>query len=209
MRLTASPDSGLDRSPPASGTRPLMRAAAILAGLAVVFALDRSTGSVPVQHLYYLPIILAALWTGFSGATVRQGNHKLVATIAACHGICRQLRRDQPSNCSDCFGSGEMTVGIVQGLQAIDIEHEHRELCSGVAAGDDERGKAAFERPQVVQACQIVGTRQQMEPSLVLDQPCGDQSHGHEERDLNEIPLFVFEGEQARVGEVIQGNRHE
>ena len=67
MRLTASPDSGLDRSPPASGTRPLMRAAAILAGLAVVFALDRSTGSVPVQHLYYLPIILAALWAGFRG----------------------------------------------------------------------------------------------------------------------------------------------
>jgi diguanylate cyclase (GGDEF)-like protein len=67
MRLTASPDSGLDRSPPASSTRTLAGAAVILAGLVVVFALDRSTGSVPVQHLYYLPIILAALWSGFRG----------------------------------------------------------------------------------------------------------------------------------------------
>ncbi len=33
--------------------------AAIVCGLAAVFALDRGTGSTPVQHLYYLPIILA------------------------------------------------------------------------------------------------------------------------------------------------------
>ena len=33
--------------------------AVIAGGLAAVFALDRGTGSTPVQHLYYLPIILA------------------------------------------------------------------------------------------------------------------------------------------------------
>lgn len=33
--------------------------AAIVGGLVAVFALDRGTGSTPVQHLYYLPIMLA------------------------------------------------------------------------------------------------------------------------------------------------------
>lgn len=35
--------------------------------LALVFFLDRATGSAPVQHLYYVPIILAALWFRLRG----------------------------------------------------------------------------------------------------------------------------------------------
>src|SRR3954453_3796996 len=35
--------------------------------LLLVFALDRTTGSAPVQHLYYLPIILAAARLGMPG----------------------------------------------------------------------------------------------------------------------------------------------
>jgi diguanylate cyclase (GGDEF)-like protein len=35
--------------------------AAIISGLVFVFVLDRATASAPVQHLYYLPIILASL----------------------------------------------------------------------------------------------------------------------------------------------------
>jgi len=35
--------------------------------LLLVFALDRTTGSAPVQHLYYLPIILAAARFGMTG----------------------------------------------------------------------------------------------------------------------------------------------
>jgi diguanylate cyclase (GGDEF)-like protein len=41
--------------------------AAVVVGLAATFLLDRATGAAPVQHLYYLPIILAALrleWAG-------------------------------------------------------------------------------------------------------------------------------------------------
>ena len=41
--------------------------AAVTAGLVATFALDRSTDQAPVQHLYYLPIILAAYrlrWRG-------------------------------------------------------------------------------------------------------------------------------------------------
>ena len=35
--------------------------------LALVFLLDRATGSAPLQHLYYVPIILAALWFRLRG----------------------------------------------------------------------------------------------------------------------------------------------
>lgn len=67
MRLTTSPDPGPGRTRAVSPARAVAGAAIILASLVIVFALDRSTGSVPVQHLYYLPIILAALWSGFRG----------------------------------------------------------------------------------------------------------------------------------------------
>jgi diguanylate cyclase (GGDEF)-like protein len=39
----------------------------LLAGLLLVFALDRATGSSPVQHLYYLPIIFAGVKFGMTG----------------------------------------------------------------------------------------------------------------------------------------------
>jgi diguanylate cyclase (GGDEF)-like protein len=39
----------------------------VAAALALVFALDQGTGSAPVQHLYYLPIIFAALRFGMRG----------------------------------------------------------------------------------------------------------------------------------------------
>lgn len=38
--------------------------AVVVGALGLVFALDRRTGSAPVQHLYYLPIILASLRMG-------------------------------------------------------------------------------------------------------------------------------------------------
>jgi len=40
----------------------------IAAGCLTIFALDRSTGTAPVQHLYYLPIILAARYFGPRGS---------------------------------------------------------------------------------------------------------------------------------------------
>jgi diguanylate cyclase (GGDEF)-like protein len=42
-------------------------AAVLAAALLLIFMLDRSTGSAPVQHLYYLPIIFAGVRFGLSG----------------------------------------------------------------------------------------------------------------------------------------------
>ena len=54
-------------------TRPFPRAWALVLigfGLLGVFLLDRATGGAPFQHLYYLPIILAALQFGRHGGWV-------------------------------------------------------------------------------------------------------------------------------------------
>jgi len=43
--------------------------AAVAASLMLVFALDRVSGLAPVQHLYYIPIILASVRFGYPGST--------------------------------------------------------------------------------------------------------------------------------------------
>ncbi len=50
-------------------SRPVAAALAIVA-LVAVFMLDRKTGAAPVQHLYYVPIILAGLVFGMRGGVL-------------------------------------------------------------------------------------------------------------------------------------------
>ena len=44
--------------------------AIVLAALALIFMVDRATAVAPVQHLYYIPIILASVRFGFRGSLV-------------------------------------------------------------------------------------------------------------------------------------------
>ncbi|MEO7276030.1 MAG: GGDEF domain-containing protein [Vicinamibacterales bacterium] len=65
MRLTTTTTPGLSRV--ASGASKATAWTIVAVGLALTFLLDRFTYSAPVQHLYYLPIIVAALrleWLG-------------------------------------------------------------------------------------------------------------------------------------------------
>lgn len=57
MRLTTSND-GRTRAVQWS---PMWTSLLVVGGLSLVFVLDRATGAVPVQHLYYLPIIVAGV----------------------------------------------------------------------------------------------------------------------------------------------------
>ena len=68
MRLTGSRSAG-DSSivVDESGSRG-WTLAAVAAALALVFALDRVSGLAPVQHLYYVPIILASVRFGYRGS---------------------------------------------------------------------------------------------------------------------------------------------
>ena len=78
MRLTGSvPDSRLrQRAEPPIG----IVYAAVGVSLAVVFWVDRITASAPLQHLYYLPIILASLRIG-----ARAGFGTSIASIVLYH----------------------------------------------------------------------------------------------------------------------------
>jgi hypothetical protein len=67
MRLTtrSGPADEPVRRVPRIGA--VVASAAIVAGFSLVFLLDRATASAPVQHLYYLPIIFAAVRFGLGG----------------------------------------------------------------------------------------------------------------------------------------------
>src|SRR5580704_5531764 len=49
---------------------PQWASALVMGSLLLVFGLDRATGAAPVQHLYYVPIILAGLRFGMAGGIV-------------------------------------------------------------------------------------------------------------------------------------------
>jgi diguanylate cyclase (GGDEF)-like protein len=66
MRLTTISD----RLPGPARLSPAPAAVLVIAALLMVFALDRATGSAPVQHLYYLPIVLAAVVFRMRGGVV-------------------------------------------------------------------------------------------------------------------------------------------
>ncbi len=76
MRITTSHD------PVVAPTQfsPLVASALVAAALLLVFAVDRSTSAAPVQHLYYIPIIVAGLRFRMRGGIVAA-----VAAIALYH----------------------------------------------------------------------------------------------------------------------------
>jgi diguanylate cyclase (GGDEF)-like protein len=67
MRLTTHPRRSESHAFGDPQVSPPWVIAGVAAGLLLTFALDRSTGAAPVQHLYYLPIVVAASrlrWVG-------------------------------------------------------------------------------------------------------------------------------------------------
>jgi diguanylate cyclase (GGDEF)-like protein len=70
MRLTVNGKPGPEKAQPVPSLSSVMALAALTVSLVLVSLLDQSTGSAPVQHLYYLPIIFAAMRFGFLGGIV-------------------------------------------------------------------------------------------------------------------------------------------
>lgn len=65
MRLTTIPNTGrLDRRRPAFGLSNSGAVIALAAAILLIFWLDRVSADAPVQHLYYLPIVFAAIRFG-------------------------------------------------------------------------------------------------------------------------------------------------
>ena len=80
MRLTTDRATRAGRLPATARLSPLAAWGGVLLMLLLVFALDQTTASTPVQHLYYLPIILAAVRFGFRGGLAAP-----VAAVALYH----------------------------------------------------------------------------------------------------------------------------
>ena len=64
MRLTSGPGEAL-AIPDHSRRSPLWSCVAVVIALLLTFQLDRVTDSAPVQHLYYVPIVFAAIRLGW------------------------------------------------------------------------------------------------------------------------------------------------
>src|SRR3954471_2617990 len=79
MRLTSS-HPGSSAVSTTSLRSPVWSLAGVIAGLLLVFVLDRASGSTPVQHLYYLPIIFAGI-----NFRMRGGIVAAVAAIVLYH----------------------------------------------------------------------------------------------------------------------------
>ena len=87
MRLTASAYPNSVTQQPRSWTRATMGALMVLLSLLVVTWLDYVTGTAPIQHLYYLPIILAAFFLEYWG-----GLTCALAAIISYHLVNEHLR---------------------------------------------------------------------------------------------------------------------
>lgn len=77
MRLTTNTDP---LTVPPRWRSPFWGSVGVTAAMLLVFVLDRATDSAPVQHLYYLPIIVAARQLGLPGGLV-----SAVAAIVLYH----------------------------------------------------------------------------------------------------------------------------
>src|SRR5689334_24079836 len=67
MRLTTGEARTARHARQSRSTGPLAASIALAIGLLTVFVLDQATGSAPVQHLYYAPIVFAAIRFGVTG----------------------------------------------------------------------------------------------------------------------------------------------
>jgi len=86
MRLTSDRPSSHSDALLAARRRPSgVSGAIIAAALGLIFALDHLTGAVPLQHLYYVPIILAGVRFGFSGSTLASTVAVLLYHLANPH----------------------------------------------------------------------------------------------------------------------------
>ena len=120
MQLTNTLAHGLDFTARRRGSR-VWPAVVVIGALLIIFALDRATGAAPVQHLYYLPIIVAAIRIG-SGVGIGVS----VAAVVLYHlanPVLLTLGYREPDLVQVVLF---VAVGIVTGRLADDARRLHR-----------------------------------------------------------------------------------
>jgi diguanylate cyclase (GGDEF)-like protein len=161
MRLTTSQDPRPDVARETPALSRLAAPAALAVGLFLVFTLDRNAGSAPVQHLYYVPIILAAVRFGSRGGIVTA-----LAAIALYHVADPRLLAFEHQH----WDVVQVALFLAAGLIAARIVDDRRRL-QALATTDDLTGLhnlRSFEARLVamVGACREMGVPLSV---LVLD----------------------------------------
>ena len=104
MQLTSSSLGRVSNGPAYPWCSPPCAVVAVVVALGGIFVLDRATGDAPVQHLYYLPIIVAALTFGRPGGIAASlaattddltGLHNLRSFEARFAQLLRAARREK------------------------------------------------------------------------------------------------------------------
>jgi hypothetical protein len=122
--------------------------AAVAAALILVFALDRVSGLAPVQHLYYVPIILASVRFGYLGSTTAA-----LAILMYGRGGAVRLR-DGGHDASVTGRMLSLHVHVESGLPAHRLEHPadaaghpgHHRLPAAALTGDQEKSNPLEEQ---------------------------------------------------------------
>jgi len=96
-------------------------AALVLGALLLIFAADRATGATPVQHLYYLPIILAAVRFRTRGGVISALSAILLYHVANPHLFT--LRYEEPDLVQITLF---LAVGMITAKMTRDADHLHR-----------------------------------------------------------------------------------
>lgn len=110
MHLTTEAErSGL----PVSGSAAWL-SVAIVASLAVIFLLDHRTGAAPVQHLYYVPIILAAARFRMRGGLVAASVAVLLYHVANPELLSRHYREPDVVQMVLFFAIAAATAGFAR-----------------------------------------------------------------------------------------------
>jgi diguanylate cyclase (GGDEF)-like protein len=117
MRLTTSHG----RSVGGSTRSPLWAAALVVGALLLIFAADRATGATPVQHLYYLPIILAAVRFRMRGGVISALAAILLYHVANPHLFT--LKYEEPDLVQITLF---LAVGMITAKMTRDADHLHR-----------------------------------------------------------------------------------
>lgn len=135
--------------------------AAIPLALALVFLLDRATEAAPVQHLYYVPIALAAVWLGARGALVTSSIAILLYHLA------------NPSLMNGPYKDTnlvQIALFLLVGLVTARVARDTRQL-QRLAATDDLTGLHNLRSFEIKLTAAIVSARRSGAPFslLVLD----------------------------------------
>jgi diguanylate cyclase (GGDEF)-like protein len=147
--------------------------ASAIGALALIFALDRVTTEAPVEHLYYLPIILASVRFGFRGTVLTSSAAILLYHLANPHVLT--LAYEESDIVQILLFAG---IGVVSAKMANDARRLHE-----LATTDDLTGLHNL-RSFEAQLCALVSAARRGSPLAVLvldvDQlKALNDAHGH------------------------------